>query len=78
MRGHRRSAPGAGDFDACEHVFVQQAGRCVGMLDVGAHMLEEVFDGVVVEAIVFPERQRRRAMGFGQLRLVGEPGRETL
>src|SRR5688500_7578288 len=75
---HRRGAPPAHHVAAIAHVAFEQAEGMLGVLEVGAHVLIEIFDGLVRQAIVLGERKRGSAVRLGQLLLVAPPGGKPL
>src|SRR5687768_11381608 len=71
--GDGRGAPPAHDVAAVLDVALEEAQRVLGVLDVRAHVLVEILDGLVGEPVVLGERQRGSAMRLGQLLLVAPP-----
>src|SRR2546426_10769558 len=74
---HRRRPPPAHHVAAVLHVAFEQRQRVLSVLDVGAHMLVEILDRLVREAVVLLQRQRCGAVCLGQLLLVAPPGGEA-
>src|SRR2546425_4335475 len=74
---HCRRPPPAHHVAAVLHVAFEQRQRVLSVLDVGAHMLVEILDRLVREAVVLLQRQRCGAVCLGQLLLVAPPGGEA-